>query len=73
MFYQISYFLCDPKKVLLGLPGVSANDVQRFEEKLLNSSQNPNMKNSKVEKMKKDVFKKLVIEVCIKVTMENTS
>ncbi|XP_071532489.1 exportin-5 [Panulirus ornatus] len=50
-------------EVLLGLPGVSADDVQRFEEKLLNPSQNLNVKNSKVEKMKKDVFKKLVIEI----------
>ncbi|KAG7171528.1 Exportin-5-like [Homarus americanus] len=51
------------REVLLGLPGVSADDVQRFEEKLQSPSQNPNVKNSKVEKIKKDVFKKLVIEI----------
>ncbi|KAK8751328.1 hypothetical protein OTU49_014122 [Cherax quadricarinatus] len=51
------------REVLLGLPGVSTDDVQRFEEKLLSPSQNPNVKNSKLEKTKKDLFKKLVIEI----------
>ncbi|XP_047474194.1 exportin-5-like [Penaeus chinensis] len=49
------------REVLVGLPGVSAEDVQRFEEKILNS--NAAAKNSKTEKIKKDHFKKLVIEI----------
>lgn len=51
--------------MLLSLPGVTADDVQRFEEKLQQSGQNPTMKSSKLEKVKKDVFKKLIIEVNI--------
>ncbi|XP_045606825.1 exportin-5 isoform X2 [Procambarus clarkii] len=51
------------REVLVELPGVCADDVQRFEEKLLNPTQNPNTKNTKVEKIKKDLFKKLVIEI----------
>nr|XP_027206686.1 LOW QUALITY PROTEIN: exportin-5-like [Penaeus vannamei] len=49
------------REVLLGLPGVSAEDVQRFEEKILNP--NAAAKSSKTEKIKKDNFKKLVIEI----------
>ena len=49
--------------MLIGLPGVTAEDVQRFEEKLHISGQNPNIKSSKIEKVKKDVFKKLIIKV----------
>lgn len=40
---------------------MSAEDVQRFEEKILNP--NAAAKSSKTEKIKKDNFKKLVIEV----------
>lgn len=49
--------------MLVGLPGVTVEDVQRFEEKLQASGQNPAMKSSKLEKVKKDIFKKLIIEV----------
>ncbi|MPC27849.1 Exportin-5 [Portunus trituberculatus] len=51
------------KEVLIGLPGVTAEDVQSFEEKLQASNQNPNIKSSKLEKVKKDVFKKLITEI----------
>lgn len=40
---------------------MSAEDVQRFEEKILNP--NAAAKSSKTEKIKKDNFKKLVIEI----------
>uniref|UniRef100_A0A0P4W0G1 Importin N-terminal domain-containing protein n=1 Tax=Scylla olivacea TaxID=85551 RepID=A0A0P4W0G1_SCYOL len=51
------------REVLIGLPGVTAEDVQSFEEKLQASNQNPNIKSSKLEKVKKDVFKKLITEI----------
>lgn len=66
---QFSFYLMDNFslliQVLISLPGVTAEDVQRFEEKLQGTGQNPAMKSSKIEKVKKDVFKKLIIEVNI--------
>lgn len=44
---------------------MTAEDVQNFEEKLQTSNQNPNIKSSKLEKVKKDVFRKLIAEVSI--------
>lgn len=51
------------REVLLELPGVKAEDVVQFEEKLKNPSQNPAVKPAKIEKMKKESFKKVIKEI----------
>lgn len=49
------------REVVLSLPGVTEESVQKFEERL--SNLNPGMKSTKAEKAKKDGFRKLVSEI----------
>ncbi|XP_076068293.1 exportin-5-like protein Ranbp21 isoform X2 [Oratosquilla oratoria] len=51
------------REVLDSLPGVRPEHVNSFEQKMICPSQNPNIKSSKVEKMKKELFKKIVHQI----------